>query len=380
MTDGKDFRGVLRGALGPVLWLLGIILWGINAIILFIIISLKAVIDIFKSVVVVLPSKLERIVPSPLQGRLNQLLVYAGIKRTSSDVISITLIYSLVLSIMTYLILYILKVSIPILLMSTVVVFIFVWLVMYATVNFLMEKRAEIIEEVLPDILDMISQNMIAGMTTYNALWSAARPEFGPLAVEIQTVARATLAGTPLTDALIGMTNRIKSMRLERSVKLIIQGIQSGGELPNVLKGISADMRAEHNLRKEIRAETNINTIFILFSILVGAPVLFAVSLQFITIFSTLFSRINVSELTNISRHTMITLRELSISPEFFMQYAMAILIVLSFYGALLIGLVRTGKIITGIRNIPILIIVSTGVFFLVNYLLEIFLSGLMRL
>lgn len=216
---------------------------------------------------------------------------------------------------------------------------------------------------------------MIAGMTSYNALWTSARSEFGPLAYEIQEAARATLTGTPLVDALIGITNRVKSEKLERSIRLMIQGMKSGGELPAVLQGIAKDMRTEQNLQKQMEAETRAHTLFILFAILIGAPLLFAISLQFITIFSTMYTKLNVAELIEKvpMQKGVLMIKAMSIKPDFFFKYAIAILSVSSFFSGFLIGMIRTGRPVSGIHNIPILAGISVGVFILINYLLGLF-------
>ena len=39
------------------------------------------------------------------------------------------------------------------------------------------------------------------------------------------------------------MTNHVRSTKLPRSIRLIIQGMKSGGDLPQVLQAITIDMR-----------------------------------------------------------------------------------------------------------------------------------------
>jgi len=150
-----------------------------------------------------------------------------------------------------------------IILLALVGPFIVTWGLFYVVFLVLIDRRTASIEKVLPDVLTMISQNMIAGMTVYNALWVAARPEFGPLAVEIQTVARETLGGESFEKSLRNMSERIKSYKLSRSIKLMIQGMRSGGELPTVLQEIASDIRTEQNLFKRMSAQTTSQAMFI---------------------------------------------------------------------------------------------------------------------
>ncbi len=50
----------------------------------------------------------------------------------------------------------------------------------YLGLSMAADARARQIEEILPIALQMISTNIRAGMTLENAIWSSARPEFGP--------------------------------------------------------------------------------------------------------------------------------------------------------------------------------------------------------
>jgi len=353
----------------------GVVLWGVNVIIMFALLVLSTFGSIIRAIMSYIPKIIKRYIPSGIASLLDQMLVYAGVNMTSEEVVSLALVYSVIVSSIVYVILFFIEVSAFTSILITLVVFISIWTLPVIIFDLLIYRRTESVEIVLPDVLDIIAQNMIAGMTSYNALWTSARSEFGPLAYEIQAAARATLTGTPLVDALIGITNRVKSEKLERSIRLMIQGMKSGGELPAVLQGIAKDMRAEQNLQKQMKAETSAHTLFILFAILIGAPLLFAISLQFITIFSTIYTKLNITELIEKApmQRTFIMIRGLTITPDFFFKYAIAILFVSSFFSGLLIGMIRTGRPIAGIHNIPILIGISVGVFILINYILGIF-------
>ena len=219
-------------------------------------------------------------------------------------------------------------------------------------------------------------KNMVAGMTTYNALWVAARPEFGPLAVEIQAVARETLSGESFEDALAAMSNRIKSYKLARAVKLMVQGMRSGGELPTVLQEISNDIRTEQNLFKRMSADTTSQSMFILFALLIGAPLLLAASLQFVTMFNTIFSHVDPGD--SGASTAQIPIQKLPITQEFFWVYAVVLLALSGLCGALLIGMMRTGKLSTGVPLILLLVPLPVLIFIGLTMLLASFFSGLM--
>jgi len=66
-----------------------------------------------------------------------------------------------------------------------------------------------------------------------------------------------------LRKSLRNMSERIKSYKLSRSIKLMIQGMRSGGELPTVLQEIASDIRTEQNLFKRMSAQTTSQAMFI---------------------------------------------------------------------------------------------------------------------
>jgi len=65
---------------------------------------------------------------------------------------------------------------------------------------------------------------------------------------------------------------------------LIIQGMKAGGELPQILQGIGTDIRQMRLLQKEMAANTMSYILFILFGMILGAPLLFSVSIQFVDV------------------------------------------------------------------------------------------------
>lgn len=369
--------GTLIKAISYVLLFIG----NLTITILTIIINVtRPIVLIFARFITAIHHRLGSYFPFGIRRDLDKRIVYAGIKRNPEEILGIALMYSIIVPILAFIFVIILGASPTIALFAIIIPFILVWIILYMILILLIDRRTASIEDILPDVLAMISQNMIAGMTPYNALWVAARPEFGPLAVEIQSVARDTLAGASLEDSLVAMTQRVKSDKLTRSVKLMIQGMKSGGELPTVLQEIANDMRTEQNLMRRMRAETTAQAMFILFALLIGAPLLFSASLQFITIFSTIFSRVDVGILSQQAKGSMITLQPLSITPNFFMTYAIIVLCISALFGSLLIGLIRTGKVTSGITLIPVLIALSVAIFMAMNYGLGSFFSGMISI
>jgi archaellum biogenesis protein FlaJ (TadC family) len=159
----------------------------------------------------------------------------------------------------------------------------------------------------------------------------------------------------------------------------MIQGMRSGGELPTVLQEIARDIRTEQNLVRRMESETTSQVMFILFSLVFGAPLLFAASSQFVSIFSKVFSMIDVDKLEKAAQGSgMVTLQPLVITEEGFVMYAVIVLAVCSFFGSLIIGLMRSGKMSRGITMIPVIMALSIGLFLLMRFALSSFFGGMM--
>lgn len=368
-------------------WFLDVISWGLKVFLTLTFSVIKLISRIIRVFVDFMPHIVDKAVSKKRIERADKSLIHAGIKKDSREIFSILAVYSILFGLTTTLAVYSfahqpMGFSLTVGLAS----FLMVWVAYLMIINMLIYRRTESVEAALPDLLEMVAQNMITGMTVYNSLWSAARPEFGPVAEEIQAAAKLTLTGVSLEEALRGVTTRVKSEKLERTIKLITGGMRSGGELPSVLQGVSQDMRMERNLKKQMAAETSAYALFIMFTIFVGTPLLFSISHQFMIIFNTLFEETGISDLISSEGGArapmggMMSISKIAVSPEFFMKYAIATVIVISVFGSFIIGLIKTGKPISGLSNIPYMVAIALGVFFLFDYVLNNIFSGMIQI
>lgn len=109
-----------------------------------------------------------------------------------------------------------------IILPSLIVLF---WVTFYFVIDFKIYNRKKELEEVLPDFLQLTSANINAGMPLDQALWYAVRPRFGILAKEIEDVAKSTLVGEDLSDALLHFSKKYDSQMLKRTINLMLEGL-----------------------------------------------------------------------------------------------------------------------------------------------------------
>jgi len=242
------------------------------------------------------------------------------------------------------------------------------------------DSRGREMETLLPDVLQLISANVRAGMTVDKAIWLSARPEFGILEEEIRRVGAKTMGGRPIKIALTEMAQRIKSSIVDRTIKLIIEGIESGGELAKLLDETSNNIRVTQALRKEINSSVMMYTLFIIFAAVLGAPLLYAVSLYFVTVMGTLFGGATTVTQTVAAAGTFglsFGGGGVQITPTELFYFSIASLLITTIFSSLLIGLIQHGQEKRGVKFIPILAGATLVVFFVARYVIGSLLGSL---
>ncbi|NIM47574.1 MAG: hypothetical protein GTN40_05470 [Candidatus Aenigmarchaeota archaeon] len=236
----------------------------------------------------------------------------------------------------------------------------------YLIFMFVADSRANQIEKVLPDALLLMSANIRAGMTVDRAIWLSARPEFGVLEEEIKKVGARTMGGKPLKIALTEMTKNIKSKILNRTVKLLLEGIKSGGEIAHLLEETANNIRINQTLKKEIKSSVMTYSIFILFAAVIAAPFLFSISLFFVDTMTSLWGSASFG--AGVTGTTMGVggpfqkARGPQINVADLLWFSISTLAVTAFFGSLSIGLIQSGKEKNGLKFIPVLLIGSISV------------------
>jgi len=230
------------------------------------------------------------------------------------------------------------------------------------------DNRAKHVEKVLPDAFFMIAANIRAGMTVETAILASAKPEFGPLEQEIRRVSTKTFAGIPLKDALKDMGERVRSKSLKRGLALLIEGNALGGQMASLLYEIGQDMRSQAALRREINTATMMYAIFIVFSTILASPILFATSVYYSTMSASITEQVSgVDELppgamTFGSAQGII--QGSSMTPEELRLFAIAAITTTTFGAAFTLAQIRTGKLLSGIRYVPLFVVAGLGMFF----------------
>ncbi len=254
----------------------------------------------------------------------------------------------------------------------------------YLILNMAADARARKIEEILPVALQMISTNIRAGMTLENAIWSSARPEFGPFKDEVQRMSARAFGGMPLSETLKEMPERVNSQIVDRAIRLINEGVTLGGEMAHLLDQVAFDIRSTQLLQKEIAVATTTYAIFIVFAAVIASPLLFSIS----TYYSVLNEQIAEKQLSGnagmggsdsqfqaqAQSHGLNNLpglsggdskkKENSITSNDIRNFSVAAIVLSSIFSSMILGMIMEGKATRGLKFAPIFIIVSLFLYF----------------
>ncbi|MBI2675305.1 MAG: type II secretion system F family protein [Candidatus Aenigmarchaeota archaeon] len=248
-------------------------------------------------------------------------------------------------------------------------VFIGSLLLFHGFVVLAVERRTGFLENILPDALQLMASNSRAGYIPSRAFIMSARPEFGPLSEAIQHAGKDVMTGMPLEEALKGMTRYVRSGAFERTIKLIIEGISSGGKFANLLEENAADLRRMQVIKKEMGANIAMYIFFIFFAGAIGAPMLYSMSAFLVNTLSS-FGSVDLPDVS-VSKIKFAGFGKTAISQEFMFQFSIAAMLVTAIFGSLIIGLISTGKESGGIKYIPFLVIASLAVYFITGSMIQ---------
>jgi len=123
-------------------------------------------------------------------------------------------------------------------------------------INSKIKKRSMAMTDQLPEALNIIANGLRAGFSFVQALAVVVRELDGPLPVEFSRILRENRLGKPMGDALHDMLERIENDDLEMLITALLIQRQVGGNLADVLDGISHTIRERVRIKGEIRTLT----------------------------------------------------------------------------------------------------------------------------
>jgi len=316
-----------------------------------------------------------RIVPSWTNTKLKEFLSYSSIRVDPEDFIGFVILSSLLLGLGGgFLAGYFLQKPFWVFFVALTLCS---YIVVYLWLSVLADKKARLVEESLPDALQLMSSNLKAGMTADKALFLSSRPEFGPLKDEIDVVGRKVMLGKNIDKAMMEMARRVRSKRLMRAVELITSGMNSGGSLAILLESTASDLREQFLVDKKIKASIAMYVIFIFTGAALISPALFGLSSFLVEVIRTTLAQIDIPNTATVS--LPITLGKITISTEFVIYFALAFLVINAFMASMLLGLIGTGKQKGGLRYFIPMILLAIPIFLVTRYAIKSLLGGLFK-
>ena len=205
--------------------------------------------------------RVSALVPKNIFGWLEQQLVYANIRIEKKSFAGFIILFSLGLGLAVAINAFAFF-GLPffptlILVFFSINAVVFYWLYMVS------ESKARFVEKILPDVLQLISSNIKAGLTVEKALFASARKEFGPLEKELRNASRKIYSGQPTIKVLEELPKKINSKMFTTTIELLVEGIRAGGQMSDLLVQLAEDLREEMSLNREIRSNVVIYVIMI---------------------------------------------------------------------------------------------------------------------
>ena len=232
--------------------------------------------------------------------------------------------------------------------------------------NLKIHERTKQIEEVLPNFLQLVSANVRAGLPIDKAMWLSVRPRFGVLAKEIENAAKETMTGNELEQSLLNLSNKYDSPLLQRTVNLIVEGLKAGGEIGDLLDRIATDIQETHLIRQEMAENVTTYVIFISFTVLLAAPMLFGLSYGLLTVVQSItgnLADVGTSSLTNMP----IKFSGPGIEMSDFKIFAITSLILTSFFSSLMIATIKKGTSKEGLKSFPWFAVITVILYLLMT-------------
>ena len=245
----------------------------------------------------------------------------------------------------------------------------FVLIFAYSTMRIKLDEYHNIkkMELAFPDFLQLVASNLRAGMTTDMALLTSARKEFDPLDKEIGKLGKELMTGKDIESALVDLGKRINSIKIKRTISLIVSGIRSGGNIAILLEETASNTREREFIQKRAASNVLMYVIFIFAAITIGAPGLFGLSTVLVDVLTNILG--NIPEV-QAGVNLPFTLTKIDLPASFVLYFSLAFLLAISIIGSLVLGLVMKGEEKEGTRYMIPVVATSLSVFFAIRIIL----------
>lgn len=195
-------------------------------------------------------------------------LIGADIYVKSEDLISATILITIIFFLIMTIISTILNIPFIIIIMFSMGI----PLIISTYIYYKNEKRLEKIELDLPDYLRQLSALIKVGYGLESAFNELSTTINNTLNDEIKRALLEISFGKPFDDALMEIAIRNNSENLKHTFQIIIHSRESGGNISDVLESIAEDLTDSIMLKKERKAGVMMSVMFLLISSTIATP------------------------------------------------------------------------------------------------------------
>lgn len=208
-------------------------------------------------------------------------------------------------------------------------------------------KRQKIVEAQFLEFVRALSEAVKSGISIPKAISNASKHEYGPLNPYVRKLANQLEWGIPVEKALTTFATDTKNSVIKRSVSIIIEAEQSGGDIRDILVSVVDSVLAIKKIKEERKASVYNQIVqgYIVYFLFIGIMIFLQVWL-----FPKLTS-LTGSGLTGAA----------SLASNFdFNSIFLALILIQGFFAGLMIGKFSTGQLRDGILHSLVLMFISS--------------------
>ncbi|WP_297476674.1 type II secretion system F family protein [Thermococcus sp.] len=278
---------------------------------------------------------IERIIPEKWMKRYEVFIYSANIGFLAAEFLSVSLLTSIIFALLGYV------ASGGI---AAIVVFISVFLGMaFGYPYWRITKRMGEMEKMLPDAFFYLASSLRAGISFSEALEELTTAKFGALTDEFRRTVAEIKKGRSTVDALkaFALRNR-RSQVLYRSMMIIIEALERGAPMGDVLVSVGNDVREILRIKQERKASTGMQVMFFLVTSGVIGPMILGIVYK-------LMASMNVGDI-----HMPV---------ETIGNILLGFVVLQAVVSGLGIGVIREGKYTAGLKYVVMLVVMGVVIY-----------------
>jgi tight adherence protein B len=118
------------------------------------------------------------------------------------------------------------------------------------------QRRLRLIEEMLPDAIDLFTRAMKAGHNIHSGLQVLAEETVEPLAAECRKMVEELALGSTIEEALHNLSDRVPLLDMRFFSTAVVLQRETGANIVTVMENLSSVIRERLQLRGRLRAHT----------------------------------------------------------------------------------------------------------------------------